>query len=157
MVRRASESVTHTQIHPRMVEAMLNHAAHDRPAEACGLLAVDSQGEVRFVYCLSNTDASARAFTIAPDEYFGANRHAERHGWEIAGVFQSHPNGSPGPSSTDLAAAPAADWLYIVVARDQALHYVLQGRSFRLVGRLAAERGTDDGQLPPTRATGSLA
>lgn len=157
MVHRAPESVTCTQIHPRMVEAMLNHAAHDRPAEACGLLAVDSHGEVRFVYCLSNADASARAFTIAPDEYFGANRHAERHGWEIAGVFHSHPNGSPGPSSTDLAAAPAADWLYVVVAGDQARLYALADRTFRLVGRLATDVGKDAGQLPPTRPIDSLA
>jgi proteasome lid subunit RPN8/RPN11 len=140
-----------------MVEAMLNHATHDRPAEACGLLAVDSHGKVRFVYCLSNADASAGAFTIAPEEYFGANRHAERQGWEIAGVFHSHPNGSPGPSATDLAKAPAADWLYIVVARGQARLYVLQDRRFRLVGRLAANLGSDDRQLPPTRAIGSLA
>ena len=154
MVHRASQSVTDPQIRPLMVEAMLAHAAHDRPLEACGLLAVDSQGMVRFVYSLSNADASTRSFTIAPHEYFGANRHAERHGWEIGGMFHSHPDGEPIPSSTDLAVAPAAHWLYIVVAKGQARLYELQDHRFRLVGSLAADFGKNASQLPLTRASG---
>lgn len=122
-----------------MVEAMLAQAVHDQPAEACGLLAVDSQGTVRFVYCLSNVDASAQSFTIAPEEYFGANCHAERHGWEIAGIFHSHPDGPPVPSPTDLARAPSSDWLYVVVAKDQARLYEKAARGFRLVGSLEAD------------------
>lgn len=128
--------MTGAQIHPVMVDAMLAHAAHERPAEACGLLAVDSRSTVRFVYCLSNTDGSAHAFTIAPEEYYGANRHAERHGWEIAGTFHSHPDGQPVPSSKDLAGAPSSEWLYIVVAKDQARLYEMVGRRFRLVRSL---------------------
>ena len=135
-----------------MVEAMLAHAAHDRPAEACGLLAVDPQGAVRFVYCLSNADASPSAFTIAPDEYFGANRHAERHGWVIAGMFHSHPDGLPVPSSTDLARAPASDWLYIVVAKDQAWLYELADYRFRLVGSLDTDFGKAGSRPALTRA-----
>jgi proteasome lid subunit RPN8/RPN11 len=137
-----------------MVEAMLAHAAHHRPTEACGLLATDPEGTVRFVYCLSNADASPRAFTIAPDEYFGANRHAERHGWQIAGMFHSHPDGLPVPSATDLARAPASDWLYIVVARDQARLYALADRRFRLVGSLTTDSGKAASRPPLTRATG---
>ncbi len=137
-----------------MVEAMLVHAAHDRPSEACGLLAVDPQGTVRFVYCLSNADASPSAFTIAPDEYFGANRHAERHGWEIAGMFHSHPDGLPVPSSTDLAAAPASDWLYIVVAKGQLGLYELADRRFRLVGSLETDFQKAANWPPLTRAIG---
>lgn len=154
MVPRASESVTDSQIHPLMVEAMLAHAAYDRPAEACGLLAIDPEGTVRFVYCLSNADASPRAFTIAPDEYFGANRHAERHGWEIAGMFHSHPEGLPVPSATDLASAPASDWLYIVVAKQQAQLYELANHRFRLVGSLDTDFGSAASRPPLTRATG---
>lgn len=146
--------MTDAQINPLMVEAMLAHAAHDRPAEACGLLAVDGQGTVRFVYCLSNADASPRAFTIAPDEYFGATRHAERHGWEIAGMFHSHPDGLPVPSSTDLARAPASDWLYIVVAKDQARLYELVDHRFRLVGALETDFGKVASRPPLTQASG---
>lgn len=134
--------MTGAHIHPLVVDAVLAHARHERPAEACGLLALDAQGTVRFVYCLSNADASPQSFMIAPEEFFGANRHAERQGWEIAGMFHSHPDGPPGPSKTDRARAPSSDWLYIVVADDQAQLYEMVGRRFRLVSSLDTNVGT---------------
>ncbi len=101
-----------------MLTAMLEHAAYEAPREACGLLAVTPAGSVRFVYCLSNVDRSASSYTIDPAEFYGAARHAERHDWEIGGVFHSHPRGTPVPSATDVARAPSPAWLYLVVSDD---------------------------------------
>lgn len=94
---------------------MIRHAEACLPVECCGLLAVDPVGRIRFAYPLTNSAPSATTFTIAPDEHFAALRHAERHGWEIGGVFHSHPGGSPELSAVDLAQPHEQDWLHVVV------------------------------------------
>lgn len=66
-------------------------------------------------YPLTNTAASATGFTIAPREHFGALRHAERRGWEIGGVFHSHPGGTATLSAVDLAQPHDPDWFHLVV------------------------------------------
>nr|MBO2500672.1 M67 family peptidase [Acidimicrobiia bacterium] len=96
-------------------EAVIRHAEACLPDECCGLLAVDAVGRIRFVYPLTNADPSPTTFTIAPEEHFAALRHAERHGWEIGGVFHSHPKGPPELSEVDLAQPHDPDWIHVVV------------------------------------------
>jgi len=121
-------------IEPLVVEAMIWHARYERPAEACGLLGVDGEGSVRFVYCLTNSVHAPDSFTISPHEYFGAALHAERNGWEIAGLFHSHPAGPLVPSSTDRVNAPGSGWLYVIVGIDEARVYRLVRGQFELIG-----------------------
>ncbi len=131
--------MTASRIDQRLVNAMVWHSRYEEPAEACGLLAMDAQGSIRFVYCLTNSVEATDSFTIAPHEYFGASRHAERNGWEIAGLFHSHPSGHLIPSATDRSNAPGSDWLYVIVGTDEA-------RIFRLVrgqfDQIGAERAS---------------
>jgi len=98
----------------QMREAILAHARWAFPEEACGLLARDGSGRWRMVYCLTNADRSPRSFTVDPVEQYRAMQHAERHGWEIAGSFHSHPVGSAVPSATDVARALDPTWMYLV-------------------------------------------
>lgn len=114
-----------------MLTAMLEQSAYEAPNEACGLLAVTPAGLVRFVYCLSNVDRSALSYTIDPAEFYGAARHAERHDWEIGGVFHSHPRGPLVPSATDVARAPSPDWLYLIISGDTVGAYEIVGKRSR--------------------------
>lgn len=86
-----------------------------RPAEACGLVAIDRGDRLVMAYPLTNVEASPARFTIAPEEHFGALRHAEAMGWEIGGVFHSHPTGTAVPSPVDLAQPHDPDWFHLVV------------------------------------------
>ena len=95
------------------------HAENCLPDECCGLLAADSSGAIRFAYPLQNSAPSPVSFTIAPDEHFGAFRHAERQGWEIGGVFHSHPGGKATPSATDVGAAFDPQWVHLIYGRDE--------------------------------------
>ena len=97
------------------VAAMVADAVFAAPEEACGLLAFDRPDVLRFVYSLTNADRSAHRFTIDPSDQFGALNHAERQGWEIAGVFHSHPLGDSQPSITDLAAEVPDWWVHLIV------------------------------------------
>ena len=96
-------------------EAVIAHARFTYPIEACGLLALDEAGAIRMAYCLTNLDRSRYRFTVDPNEHFRALRHAERNGWEIGGVFHSHPFSPAFPSPTDVGGALDPTWLHVVV------------------------------------------
>ncbi|MEX1125157.1 MAG: M67 family metallopeptidase [Acidimicrobiia bacterium] len=95
--------------------AIVAHAENSLPDECCGLIASDASGAVRFAYPLTNANPSPVTFTVDPREHFGAMRHAENQGWEISGVFHSHPNGRTIPSVTDVATAWDPEWIHLIV------------------------------------------
>lgn len=89
-------------------------------------------------YPLTNAAASPVRFTIAPEEHFGAMCHAEARGWEIGGVFHSHPSGSAVPSPVDLAQPHDPDWFHLVVG----LRPRRELRAWRIREGTAVEIGT---------------
>ena len=95
--------------------AMIAHADFCFPEEACGLIAVDEEHVLRMVYATTNIDRSPVKFTVSPEEHFGVIRHAETHGWQVAGSFHSHPKSAAFPSARDIAGALDPEWLYVVV------------------------------------------
>lgn len=67
------------------------------------------------IYALDNADRSPSMFTVEPAQHHGALLHAERHGWDIGGVFHSHPSGPAVPSKSDLSQPHDASWVHVVV------------------------------------------
>jgi proteasome lid subunit RPN8/RPN11 len=127
-----------TRLFPaEMVAAMLAHARFTYPEEACGLIAVDVAGGPRMVYCLTNVERSRYRYTVDPNEHYRAWRHAERNGWEIGGVFHSHPASGAYPSSTDVAGALDPKWLYVIVGLSSPEDPEV--RVFSIVGGTVAE------------------
>ncbi len=114
----------------QVMEAIVAHATWCAPEEACGLLAMDGDHNVRMAYATTNTDRSPYRFTVDPGEHMGALLHAERNGWHIGGSFHSHPAAPPVPSERDIAGALDPDWLYVIAgpAPDPVL------RTYRIVG-----------------------
>ncbi|MGA7097987.1 MAG: M67 family metallopeptidase [Acidimicrobiia bacterium] len=113
-------------------QAILAHATASAPDECCGLLALDADGRIRFVYPLTNANPSPVTFTIDPAEHFGAVKHAESNDWEIGGVFHSHPRGPAHPSMIDVRESPGPEWLYIVTD-------LVDVRAFRIVENSVVE------------------
>jgi proteasome lid subunit RPN8/RPN11 len=103
-------------------EAMSQHARLNAPEEACGLFAVGVDGAVTMVYCLTNADHSTTSYTIDPEEHYHAWEHARRHGWEIGGVFHSHPLSPPVPSPSDLVGLDP-DWVSVILGATEARGY----------------------------------
>jgi len=124
---------------PQMVAAVVAHARFTFPEEACGLFAVDDAGEPRMVYCLTNVERSRSRFTVDPNEHYRAWRHAERNGWEIGGVFHSHPDSDAYPSSTDVAGALDPRWFNVIVGLGDP--ETPEVRAFSIAGGVVTEVG----------------
>ena len=94
---------------------IIDHCAQTLPNEGCGLIASDKGGNLVGVYPTANLDDSPTGYTVPPQEHFAALSDAESKGWELSGVFHSHPDGSAEPSMDDVAAALDPEWVYLVV------------------------------------------
>jgi proteasome lid subunit RPN8/RPN11 len=107
------------QIPEQIRQAILVHAENCRPNECCGLLASDSDNQLRFAYPLTNIEESPVGYTIDPDEHYAALTHAERTGWHVSGVFHSHPSGVATPSLVDVQTALEPAWVYVIVSPNE--------------------------------------
>lgn len=94
---------------------ILAHCRSALPNEGCGLLAVDGDRVVR-VYPTDNDDASPSSYTIPAQEHYDALTDAEANGWELGGVFHSHPSGPARMSTIDLSRVADPEWVYLVVS-----------------------------------------
>lgn len=93
---------------------IIEHCLKGAPNEACGLIAT-SEGSVKKVYGTANADESPAGYTVPPQEHFQALTDAEKRGWQIGGVFHSHPDGPARPSRIDVQSALDPEWIYLVV------------------------------------------
>jgi proteasome lid subunit RPN8/RPN11 len=107
-------SVALVKLPAQIRQAIEAHARWAFPQEACGLLAADAAGRLRMAYCLTNVEANSSRFTVDPAEHFGAQSHAERQGWKIAGSFHSHPRSAAEPSAHDVSGALDPSWIYVI-------------------------------------------
>ncbi len=119
---RLAIGVAALRIPEEAVAAMVQHARFCGPEEACGLFAVGGDGGVSIVYCLTHTNRSTTAYTIDPTELFHAWQHARRNGWEIGGVFHSHPASPPVPSPADLVGLDP-EWVSVIVGTHEIRAY----------------------------------
>src|SRR5262245_15889291 len=98
-------------------DAMLAYVRANSPEEACGLLA--GQGEiVRQVYFVENIRHSPVAYEMNAVEQVRAMVELEARGWEVVGIFHSHPHGPPVPSQTDIELAYYPEAVYVICAPD---------------------------------------
>ncbi len=97
-------------------QAMVGHAGRHWPEEACGLLA-GPPGTVERVYPVANVAAErATEYYMDPAEQVRVMLEIEAAGWEVCGIFHSHPAGPAWPSATDLARAYYPDAVYVILA-----------------------------------------
>jgi len=113
------------QLAPALRDRIREHLTAAYPEEGCGFLLGTDGGarEVRQVVGARNTSAERHShhFTIAPEEFLAADRHARQSGLDVLGFFHSHPDGVARPSSTDVEDAwPWYSYVIVSVAREGA-------------------------------------
>lgn len=96
---------------------MQTHVQQHLPEEACGLLAGTISGSeflVDAVLPVENMLHSSVRFQMEPYAQLAALNWIDKHGYLLAGIYHSHPNGPPHPSTTDLAEAFYPEAAYLV-------------------------------------------
>lgn len=90
-------------------------AERHAPEEACGLLA--GQGErVLAVIPVTNELHSQVRYRMEPAEQLRAFLEIDRRGWELIGIYHSHPLGPDEPSQTDIAEAFYPESVYLIIS-----------------------------------------
>lgn len=127
-------------------QTILGHCYDGLPDEACGMLAgrlvagtTTPEGRVEAVYPCTNADASARTYTVVPQDLLRAMRDAETKGLEIVGVYHSHTHTEAWPSPTDVRQAVDPSWLYVIVSLKDGDPVL---RAFRIEGGNISEVAT---------------
>jgi len=111
------------------LQVIIAHLQKELPNEACGLLG-GVEGVVHKVYPVENELHNPWADQMAPKEQVRAMLEIEAAGWELSGIFHSHPNGPPVPSATDVAQAYYPEAVYLIFAPDAQGEW--RGRGFRI-------------------------
>jgi proteasome lid subunit RPN8/RPN11 len=96
-------------------DAMLEHVRLAWPQEACGLLG-GPPGVVERVYRVENVLHSPVAYYMDPTAQVQAMLELEDAGWDVCGIFHSHPAGPAVPSATDVAQAYYPEAVYVILA-----------------------------------------
>jgi proteasome lid subunit RPN8/RPN11 len=94
---------------------MVRHVSEWRPEEACGLLG-GPPGRVEAVYPVENVLHSPVAYEMDPRGQVEAMVRLEAEGWEIVGIFHSHPAGPATPSMSDVAQAYYPESVYVILS-----------------------------------------
>ena len=104
MGSRGIPEVTSLRLTRSQWEEMQAYVQRCLPEEACGLLAGSHETVVE-VIPIQNTAHSPSRFRMDPREQVRAFERIEAQGWELLGIFHSHPAGPDHPSATDIAEA----------------------------------------------------
>lgn len=86
--------------------AMISHARSGKPEEVCGLVAQDATGRIVAILPVENGARDKRlTYHMEPRSQHRAFMELERQGWELAGLYHSHPASPAYPSPTDQGLA----------------------------------------------------
>ncbi|MDQ4075215.1 MAG: M67 family metallopeptidase [Chloroflexota bacterium] len=116
-------------------EAMIAHARSGKPEEVCGLVAEDAEGRITATLPVENGALDKRiTYHMEPRSQHRAFMEMEEQGWELAGLYHSHPATRAYPSPTDqgLAFDPFddqplyPDMIYFIVSLADDEHPVIR-------------------------------
>ena len=144
------------RIRRAFIERIIAHARRSFPEEACGLLA-GPPGEFAAFYRCANAAAPHerhRRYSVDPVELLERFREMDERGWELTGIWHSHPTGRARPSRTDVEIAYYPEAVYLIACLGYRRPRV---RAFRIVnGKITEARIITEPEEPrrePTRRT----
>lgn len=102
-------------------DAMVAHALHGFPHEACGLFAgAPGSATVDTFFPMRNAAESSQIYRLDGEEMLAVERRADDAGLLVLGVMHSHTHTSAYPSPTDVDDAsrfdPFGAWYYVIVS-----------------------------------------
>ncbi len=120
-----------------MLKDIVEHAQNGAPDEVVGILA-GTGGRVLKLYRATNVAENPRQrYLMDPDEQIKIMKEIERRGWELMGIYHSHPSTEARPSPTDIRLAGYPDAAYLIVSLQDKDNPVL--RAFRIEDQTITE------------------
>lgn len=107
---------------PDILDQIRAHGADAYPEEGCGFLlgTVTDEGENRVtaVRRVANRQSEnrTRRYQLTGDDYRDADEAAQAQGFDVVGVYHSHPDHPARPSRTDLERATFPGFTYVIVS-----------------------------------------
>ncbi len=118
--------INRLRLRPEHKQLMLEHVRRWWPEEACGLLG-GGAAQVEQVFLIENSRHSPTDYYMDPTQQVEAMLAIEARGWEVLGIFHSHPAGPLRPSATDIDRAYYPDAVYIILAPEAGLDWAMRG------------------------------
>ncbi|MDA4130319.1 MAG: M67 family metallopeptidase [Thaumarchaeota archaeon] len=115
---------TKVVLHPQTTSLMESHAASSYPEECCGLLLgsyednsrIKRVNEAKRMSNIFQKEERYHRYTIDPKEYLKVENEAESMGFEVVGIYHSHPEAPAKPSQFDMVYAwPTLSYVVISV------------------------------------------
>jgi len=98
------------------MERMLAQAHQEAPNECCGVLLGNGEA-VEEVFAGHNVHETPRTrYLMDPQDLLRMTKRQDEHGWDVVGIYHSHPQTKPEPSETDKALALYPDARYVIVS-----------------------------------------
>jgi proteasome lid subunit RPN8/RPN11 len=102
-----------------MLAQMIAEARIGYPLEVCGLIA--GMGEVALgLRPMRNVDPTPQVrYALDPHEQLAAFAAFDAQGWDLLGIYHSHPAGPSHPSETDIAESYYPEAVYFILSLAQ--------------------------------------
>lgn len=98
-----------------LYDEIVGHALEGWPDEVCGLVAAQpGEGPVRTYRVHNSAETPRTRYLMEPREQFEAMMEIEDRGWELYGIYHSHPSTEAYPSQTDRSLAYYPDAIYLI-------------------------------------------
>lgn len=111
------------------LQQIITHVVRVLPDEGCGFLA-GSSGRVLQVYPITNVEHRSYRYRMDPEEQIHYMTAIDQAGWQMLGIFHSHPLGPPTPSEIDREQAYYPQLVYMILSPSGTMCW--QTRGFRL-------------------------
>jgi proteasome lid subunit RPN8/RPN11 len=95
-------------------QEMVAQAKEEAPYEACGIIA-GKEGRAVKLYRTANAEHSTTTYRLVPEEQYRIFVEMEKKGWELYGIYHSHPVSPAYPSPRDIEMAYYPETAYFIV------------------------------------------
>jgi proteasome lid subunit RPN8/RPN11 len=107
---------TISRIAKNVLAKVWEHAQQEPGRECCGLLG-GRDGQITRSFRATNAAAdTAKNYEISPEELFRLMREMRSAGFELMGIYHSHPTGNNEPSPRDIERAYYPDAAYFILS-----------------------------------------
>ena len=112
------------------ITLILDELEANRPFEACGVLVGGEEEDVvtvQSVVSIKNSKRTERSFELDPTEFYKVWNIAEKEGFDIVGVYHTHPLSSAKPSDWDKKTMLDASGIWVIAGIDGVFAYRMVG------------------------------